>query len=396
MTRNFHGSTFFIVFVFVIYSCKSDNDYLHVFENKVEFNLDRKVKFPLDSLTSSSKRSIKYLMSDEGKEFLYSLNQNINAIEIFDIEFQKWVRRIRLPVQGPNGVGALSYILPINKDSLITLSSAQQLSIITSQGKVLDRFGPFFNRETGEGAYVLALGEVSPIYRQGKVYFFTTAGYDTYIDESTSNNLSNEKNLMILDLKSRKVEYRMKFPETYLNSNGLWGDHYYAVKYHDFNPTTGDFVLSLPADQNVYVTDYNEQYKPVYAGSEHFDQIAPFYKWKNLSRLSSEDEAKDFALNPSYQNIKYDRFRDVFYRVVELPYTEEELETSSDAFIGIKRWSLVTLDSNFTKIGEKKMPENLLAGSFLIIKEGLLIYDYIENKNDEDNLNYSLFEVKIK
>lgn len=349
------------------------------------------IALPIDSLTSNSIRSIKYLDTDSE---IYLLNSLTNTIEIFDLNKRLWKKRIQMDIEGPDGIGSASYIIPISQDSLLVFSKAQQLSIINGEGRLIKKYSPCYNRQTGEGSYLLAIVEITPIKVKNDVFFIATNAYDPYEKKSRFNNMNLEKNIAQLNLLTGECSYSFAYPDTYAQANGLWSSQYYDVKYHDYISEYGKFIISLPADENIYLTDYESNTKKYYAGSKLFDKIDPFYSKETLMAVPDELISKDFAINPSYQNIRYDKYRKLIYRVAELPYEEVQYEQTPQAFSGIKKWSLIILDENFQKKGEVEMPGlDLLAGSFLITEEGLLIYDYSKNQEDEDHINYVLYEI---
>lgn len=382
----------------MITSCVSDSSTIEFedtsFQDEVTLRHIKDLSFPIDSVTSNSIRSIKYFYG-ESKEKIYVLNSLINAIEIFDIDTEAWEDRIELSVEGPQGVGEASYLVPVSEDSLMVFSKSQRLSIVNGKGEVIRRYQPCYDRNTGVGSFLLAMVQISPVKVRNRVFFIATNAYDPFERKSSRNNMGVEKNIASLDLITGECTYQYAYPESYKEATGLWAGHYYDVKYHDYNPLLEKFVISLPADEAIYLTDYNSIGERHYAGSKFFDKIQPFYKQKTLETIPRNKMKKDFAINGSYQNVRYDTYRDLYYRVAELPYNESGYESNAEAFSGIKEWTLIILDKNFKKVGEVQMPGvELLAGSFLITKDGLLIYQYEKNKNDENHINYALYEVQ--
>ena len=385
-----------LIITAIVFSCSQPNEIQKVeriFKDSLSLKRIGNVALPIDSLTSNSKRSIKYLSRDSVRG-IYLLNQLMNTIEIFNLDAKSWKKRIQLHIDGPNGIGQATYMVPVSKDSLLVFSNRQQLSIINGEGKLLKKYAPCYDRQTGEGAYLLAMVEITPIKIGNDVFFVATNAYDPYEKKSRVNNMKTEKNIAKLNLLTGQCSYSFAYPETYSKAGGLWSGQYYDIKYHDYIPEYKRFIISLPADENIYLTDYESTIEKYYAGSKFFNQIEPFYSANTLMKIPDEKLQKDFAINPSYQNIRYDKYRKLVYRVAELPYLEHEYEKSPQAFSGIKKWSLIILDENLKKIGEVQMPGlDLLAGSFLITEEGLLIYDYSKNQEDEDNINYALYEI---
>lgn len=389
----------YFLFIFISYSCDSKKSYHVSDRNESDLLIFKKeVRLKIDSLTSNSSRSIKYV-DVGGKEYLYQLNKVNNSIEIFNLREGEWVSRLTLDTDGPDGVGNVSYMLPISSDSILVLSDLQRLYLVDSLGKVLNKYGPFYDRNTQIGYYLLAVSEVSPVYADGKVYFATTNGYDVYQPPSITNSLSSQENILELDLETKEYRALSGYPSHLEEATGLYPDHYYTVRYIEHVKNFNDssfFVLSYPSSETIIVTDFRTYEREVYAGSSALGNVKPLYNAKDLRKLSSEEEAKDLATTHSYQNIRYDRFRGLFYRVVELPYTDLEYMRSKDATMGIKKWGMIILDTEFNVIGEVIMNSELLAGAFLIVKEGILIYNFEKNTSSEDSLVYDLYQINFK
>ena len=97
-----------------------------------------------------------------------------------------------------------------------------------------------------------------------------------------------------------------------------------------------------------------------------------------------------------YHNLMYDKYRDVYYRIVELPY---ELKVNESVFDDEKNreFSIIIFDKDFNIIGETKFPGNkyLYKMSF-VGRDGL----YISENNlanpdfDEDKLVFACFKLE--
>lgn len=103
--------------------------------------------------------------------------------------------------------------------------------------------------------------------------------------------------------------------------------------------------------------------------------------------MSNPEEWKHYVENPTYEGISYDRYRQLYYRVVRMPWSDYKTgEYGNKKPIGI-----IVLDHNFNIVGEAVLP-NLPEGlsyypyNFFATSEGLNIQ--VLNGNDDAMLYY--------
>ena len=153
--------------------------------------------------------------------------------------------------------------------------------------------------------------------------------------------------------------------------------------YADYNYRDEMFVISFPADNNIYVKDINGYDMFVYyGGSRYVDEIKYFNQSKFLP-ISSVDKTKHFVENHSYGNMLYDSYRDVYYRMVEL-------KTQYEGRLGWrKEFSVIILNSSFEIIGETFIGKcNLNCRySMFVTERGL----HIPQEGNEEQLKFKIY-----
>ena len=92
----------------------------------------------------------------------------------------------------------------------------------------------------------------------------------------------------------------------------------------------------------------------------------------------------------------YDKYRDVYYRFVELPYELKQNESPFDDPKG-REFSIIIIDKDFNIIGETKFPGNKYFYKMSFVgRDGL----YISENNlanpefDEDKLVFACFKLE--
>jgi Tat protein secretion system quality control protein TatD with DNase activity len=92
--------------------------------------------------------------------------------------------------------------------------------------------------------------------------------------------------------------------------------------------------------------------------------------------------------NYSYSAVIYDKYRNVYYRMVERPW--KEYHQDMDWMPWLKQLSIVILDEDLNFIGETllDMEYRITASQFMVTAEGLLLHN---RTDDEDELIFDLF-----
>jgi hypothetical protein len=179
------------------------------------------------------------------------------------------------------------------------------------------------------------------------------------------------------------IAFHLGYPESYREGN--WGEAYFREVFWCMNPATKLFVISFPNDHYIYQTDL-KQVNKIYAGSTYADDIksldSPTFILSKSRRLSHYFE------NYSYSTVIYDKYRNVYYRMVEHPW--KDYHQDMDWMPWLKQLSIVILDGDFHFIGETRldMEYRFSASQFMVTANGLLLY---KQTDDENELIYDLF-----
>ena len=121
---------------------------------------------------------------------------------------------------------------------------------------------------------------------------------------------------MIFNKENGQYYYIMPFPEIYSKAN--WGGGMYRIGYTTYNPKNNYIIYSFPASHYINVYNLNtNSYKEYYAGSKNIDRI-PSYPEKPGVSVPDNKSFRHYISNSNYGAILYDRYRELYYRIVEI------------------------------------------------------------------------------
>jgi hypothetical protein len=152
------------------------------------------------------------------------------------------------------------------------------------------------------------------------------------------------------------------------------------------------FVYSFFHDEKIYVTSDHKTIQSYSAKSNYMQKkLISYDKQKTF-----EDVEKTSLNNPEYRSIYYDKYRNLFYRIV-YPGFEAKSNDNIRQKIQFPEWfSIIILDENFNVRGETNLePNKYFIRNMFVEKEGLYIStNHINNPDySDDYLSFELFEV---
>lgn len=189
------------------------------------------------------------------------------------------------------------------------------------------------------------------------------------------------------ELKS--VKYFGYFPKSYTDS---------TKDFYDIAPSWtvnsgNNIILSFGKDHGLYVYDDNGNFKKeVIAKSkfiDHFNEL-------------SEGKSKDFSflkrymtIEPEYENIIYDQFNDMYFRVVKHRIDDYENEDGTVKTKFDSRFSIMFIDTDMNIMGENIFDTNeYYITGLMPTKQGLMI---LKNTNSaEKKYVFDFFKVVSK
>lgn len=244
---------------------------------------------------------------------------------------------------------------------------------------VVDKEFSFLNRGSSK---VPGMNAAPPYANAAAPFFFrgqTVTGFGFLLGEKENENPAFRTICATIHLPSGGTRYRIPYSKVYSQHN--WGGSHLRTPYVTCNDQTQTLLLSLPADHNIQVIDSNWQVRDVYAGTRKNICITSMTLSKNNEQVLDVDYALQYYTGtPSYRNIIYDHYHDLYYRLLELPPAKEKLANGRIA--GKAAW-LIAFDKDLRYLGEAPLPDGLALDNFFIAADGLY---FLNVRNKDQNL----------
>jgi hypothetical protein len=191
----------------------------------------------------------------------------------------------------------------------------------------------------------------------------------------------------LINTNNDSIKYEGCFPEQYRKEN--FGGVYLNSIYHS-KGKDNSIIYSFPIDHYLYL--YNDDYSnenKIYAGSRNIKMITSSSMSSIDIFVNKNEGIKYYVGQPSYKNILYDRYRDLYYRIATIPLSgwKESDKTFKKPF------SILILNGQRALISETPIIENyneLNLDNMHISPEGLIIQRIT---NDENILNFEIYKI---
>lgn len=381
-----------IVLTLLFFGCKQSSDK----KVKFQYSLDEtgdKLSFPLDSHTSLLIKALFLYTDKDGKEYLTFQNEKEPEILFYDIQNQKLHKKLKLEVEGNNGVGTfLGYYIK-NMDEIYLSSLYFPVIVkINNKGEITQKI----NLQEHIKAPITASQSMSFCYRP---FFFIND--KIYIPQSINPKSNNNNDfitksplILTFDTLSKEIETstftfpNIIKPEDYF-TNTLGVEFNYSCCFDKKN-----IIYSFGSDENIYITSNNNnlESKKVIKSQYIKDITPPLHR-----PIDIQEGIRKMSEIPLYGNLIHDPYRNVYYRIA-YPKTEiDKKENGAEIWqFGRKLFSIIILDHQFNIIGETLLPEYTYISTLMFIREdGLYICDsHYKNPNFEENtLSFRRFEL---
>ena len=376
--------------MFCLLSCqqKADVSNAQYIKDLVETH---KLTLPVDENTYYMSKSM-FQFEEDNKEYLYFGNFQKRQYEIliYDLEGKNLYKRIPLLKEGPNGVLGVRTAKPFEHSKTFFLFEAYitRLSIINDKGEVQRRYpvklpeGQFTRVNDGWSYFY------NPSFCVDSVIYFI---HKLNKPQMKTHEWKEVSMFTYLNLKSGEVgpvslHYPSIFDKNVENPAGG-----YSFSY-DYNYSQNRLVCSFTGYDSLMVSDDLQNVRWYNGKSRYMKSIRPVLEEASAG-IQSLAKLKERG---KYHNLMYDRYRDVYYRIAELPYELKQNESTFDD-PRAREFSIIIFDKDFNIIGETKFP-----GSKYFYKMSFVGRDglYISENNlanpefDEDKLVFACFKLE--
>lgn len=372
----------FGVFFLMIFSCSTEPDGL---ENtnpalaEIPITLKRtdtlQLKLPIDAV------NLENLLFEPQDDFTYLLgNRENNKIQWLD-ETGEVTRELSIPKEGEFGLKyPIENLLYLNKDSILVINKFNTL-IINNQGVMKSRYELKEQETYGSNRGIHLASGFPAMFLENTLYY----------PSSLFGHEQDSKLIFKYKLPGNKAELVFDFPENY--KEGYWVGDNYSRYFTCPRPDIKSIIISFPWDNHLYQYHIDGQFEQIIASPSDIPVINPpansldDRKAKGLLQVR-----KEIFTQFEFGAITYDKYRNVYYRIMEYPLSEASIdELGSTPFYNARDFQILVYDAqNFDLVGKS---ERLPRGEFvktrqLVKPEGLCI-ELVQKS--ENKIDYQIF-----
>lgn len=395
--KRFQYLIYFILWVLCSSCIQTQRDFqkeLRKFSNTYTLIENGKIIIPIDSITQNIGAFQYFEDKVANSKYFCLLNNNSNKLQLYRWPTGDYYNAISLP----NGVGAPSHFYIHNLDSIYLVDGHFfRLSLINSSGALLKSYRLLKDVKDYENIEKhpppLATAEKycgtpvpdnrNPIQVIGDSLFIRCY---PWMDPFKSGYFEIGKVKLGLNLKTNQIFYFMSYPDLFLNKDESFPTQLYNESC-TYNEITTKFVFSFPADNYVYeVSPIGLDIQKYWAGSRYFEEVKPLTKKTTDNIKHAEHTFNNFH----FERICFDKFRNVYYRLVWQPDSSNKFAFSNPEQTFRPRLSIAILDNEFKHIGETLLPISVTNTFMFPAEEGLYIQSDIDNTSQ---ISFTLFSL---
>lgn len=369
--------TLVFITLFSLLSCSSkqnDKTFYHIKQT------DEKIVFHLNDYTTNSLSSSQIFLDDiSGIEYLVFQNSDFPLLSFYEMNTGKFIKDIKLSLEGPEGIPKFFGFKIKSKEEIYLMDmNYQGLSVIDWNGKLIKRIAS--KTVENKSLYIMWGNEVETI--DNNLYF--TLGINP--ENERKNRL--KKSPLCAVLKDSILE---TLPFSYFDITGKENDEYIIIYYSRcFNGK--QFIYSMMEADYIFVCNINHDHvKKINARSKYLPhREVPHQLMNNTTPQKIAEEG-------GYGKIHYDKYRDIYYRIVYPQCTVDPKIDMADYFtFGPSEFAIMILDNEFNIISETKMPKNTFCSDPLLIREdGIYLSEshFLNPTFDENELVFRKFKL---
>lgn len=291
----------------------------------------------------------------DGAELLFFMRQDMMAICTYDFASRKMdeIFRSEIPISG---------FFPISKDSIW----------------ILDYGTKIYNTSNTELKYTCPLSGRYWLCLPSKMWYVNDNLY-TNIYPFRENE--NESDIWVESRDAEQLAAWAFSPDGSATEKFAFGripdahpaDNYYAPLIQTtFNPKDSLFVLSTSLSPEVEIYKFDGAFvgkKEITSAS--FTMPAPLSK----KDANFNNEIRYENDNATFDELYYDKYRDVYLRVLQLPQSKNNTDMTTDI---MPEWKLIVADSNMDVKYEVSFENSNYMPALFITEKGVYIFSYDE------------------
>ena len=330
----------------------------------------------VDYLTANSAG----MMSILNDSILTFENRLTNCIQFYNLNQQAFISELCFDIRGPNGTGPLIGYLVETLDSIYIMGDHTRSVVLANQRSEVVSAFKLSRHDFGTPVG----GTFFPIRRIDNIlYFAAPINHNIYTVSSVGGILE-----IAYDLNTQTHTEHFHLPEEYDGFHNT----YYITFSRDID-AAGNFVYSFPMCHDLYIKSPQGKVRKVAASSPY--ALGTTIR-KNTIINDNTDEIKADIEGYKYRFIVYDPYRSVYYRFVTHPMSYLDPATGLPRRRDEKPFSIIILDKNFNKIGERVFPaKQYLIDNYFLNSRGLWISNNhpANPEMEEDYLSFTLLKL---
>lgn len=343
------GKVTLLVFAYSLFiGCKSEETSNITYK----INIDTvKFKIPPEFLDYY----VNYDILDEQNLFV-GYNHFDHSLQFIDLNNKETKQTIKLERDGPNRIKTISKLF-VTEDKIF-LKPSQEWITINHKGKILDRFNYSNLAEDLSNDYVINGGitisyTVKMELSQDKKSVYMRL-YPINLEANTPEFYTAPLFCKLnFDTKSVEIEPHLPYPELFRS-----GINYGILDKPSIIDLEDQLVYSFPNHSTIYVYDFNDS--SISANEVKSTKIESVVEINQNGGL--RDIMKSSIRSNTYHPITYDKYRNLYYRVIRV---KNETKNENEYFLQI-------IDNQFKVVKEINLPnDKIYQNTYKVTKEGL-------------------------
>jgi len=279
------------------------------------------------------------VFSQDGREFISFYDKRSESINVYNLKDQTFFRKILVKRLLKKQRLHKTTVYMLNFDSIFATNNTS-MYFLDSSGSI--KASVDFLEEP---RFAWADFEnTKPAILIDKRIF---VGLRPYVDGLSFKALKDWKVFYEFNMQNEKAVLHYNLPDLY--QKNLYGYYFMGFSYCYNNH--GKFVLSFPADPNIYETNLKDYHVAYFAKSQF--QKEPILPMKKSDFDKKDDKLKNYLLRDSYGPVYFDPYTKRYLRIINNKITENDFLAKKYS----KKQRVIIFDEHFKIIGECELDD---------------------------------------
>lgn len=387
-----------VVFLMVLYGCNSnvievENLKKNTLKATHQLELTETKKFKLDSVTAPSPQTLQIYTDSSGQRNITFLNTYNNSIYFYNYDTKEFLLKRSYDKKGPDGILRPMGFYIKNMDSIYIYDMHRfELALTNTKSQIKNKISLHGENDPYKSNWLLN----HPQYAVESLRFLELPNQKLiltgqFTESVPSAIIEDFKFTATIDLKKNEVVFNHSYPKELYGNDSNWPGQIYTEVFSELHPDGDKLIYSFPVSHDVYIAGLGSgNYKKIYGGSNLAETISAVDAPPN--KISRERLVHHVVSNDEYASIRYDKYRNVYYRLIRRAIPDATINTNWKE----KSLAVIIMDKDFNYLGETTLGKygDWSWKNFFVTKEGLNI-EYMDNDDiDEVSLTLKIFKLK--